>query len=307
MEVSRFQAADGEYPVYIILSDKDRASSERLKNIFFINQAGTRIALETVVKIDEGFGPLTIERKNRQRIIKVTGFLSGQRPLNRVNADAERAIAELGAAPPRVKLSTTGSEKSMNDSFASLGMVLAIAMMLVYMVMAAQFESLLHPFIILLAIPFAAIGMIGMLIITNTTFNLMGFVGAILLVGYVVNTGIVLIDYIRTLRAKGLPLLDAVVKGGRTRLKPVMMSVGTTLLGLVPLAIGLGTGSELQSPMGRAVFGGLISSTIVTLVLVPTAYYLIESAKEKRQARLSAAAGLANLGNSPVPALEGED
>jgi HAE1 family hydrophobic/amphiphilic exporter-1 len=298
-EVSRFRTGDDEYPVYLILGDADRSSRERLSKIFFINPAGTRIPLESVVDIQEGFGPLTIERRNRVRVVKVTGFLDGTAPLNRVVDSVMEAVEALGPPPPGVKLSSAGSEEQMNDSFASLGVVLAISMMLVYMVMAAQFESLLHPFIIMFAIPFAAIGMIGMLLLTNTTFNLMAFVGAILLVGYVVNTGIVLIDYIRTLRAKGMPLEDAVIKGGRTRLKPVLMSVGTTLLAMVPLAIGLGTGSELQAPMGRAVFGGLLSSTVVTLIFIPTMYYVIEKAKEIRAAKAGASAGSAPNGAIP--------
>jgi hydrophobic/amphiphilic exporter-1 (mainly G- bacteria), HAE1 family len=284
MEVSRFQSREGEYPVYAMLDEKDRASADGLRKIFFINRAGTKIALESVVDIKEGFGPLTIERRNRTRMVKVTGYLSGTVALNRVMDAIDEAKGGMGPPPPGIRVSSSGSEKQMNDSFGSLGIVLLISLMLVYMVMAAQFESLLHPFIIMFSIPFAAIGMIGMLILTNTTFNLMGFIGAILLVGYVVNTGIVLIDYMKTLRGKGMPLMDAVVKGGRTRLKPVLMSVGTTLLGMLPLAIGLGTGSELQAPMGRAVFGGLMSSTIVTLFFIPTMYYVIERSKEKRAA-----------------------
>jgi HAE1 family hydrophobic/amphiphilic exporter-1 len=211
--------------------------------------------------------------------VKVTGYLSGTTALNRVMDAIDEAKSGMGPPPPGIRVSSSGSEKQMNDSFGSLGIVLLISMMLVYMVMAAQFESLLHPFIIMFSIPFAAIGMIGMLILTNTTFNLMGFIGAILLVGYVVNTGIVLIDYMKTLRGRGMPLLDAVVKGGRT-----------TLLGMLPLAIGLGTGSELQAPMGRAVFGGLLSSTIVTLFFIPTMYYVLERSKEKRAAAHAAAA-----------------
>jgi HAE1 family hydrophobic/amphiphilic exporter-1 len=291
LEVSRFQANDDDYPIYAMLGDSDRSSRERLNKIFFVNRAGTRIPLETVVDVKEGFGPLTIERRNRVRMIKVTSFLSGEVPLNRVMDGVAAAKASLGAPPPGVSVASSGSEKQMSDSFASLALVLSISMMLVYMVMAAQFESLLHPLIIMFSIPFAAIGMIGMLILTNTTFNLMGFVGAILLVGYVVNTGIVLIDYTNILRRRGMPLREAVVKAGRTRLKPVLMSVGTTLLGMLPLAIGLGTGSELQAPMGRAVFGGLLSSTLVTLFLIPTMYYAIERAKEKRAAAAAAPGG----------------
>jgi HAE1 family hydrophobic/amphiphilic exporter-1 len=285
IEVSTFRVGDRDTPIHLMLRGEDRVSIERLKQLTFVNRAGTRVSLETIVKVQEGFGPLTIERKNRARIVKVTAFLTGEAPLNRVNADIGAAIAAMGPAPPGITLSNAGSEKQMDEAFSSLTLVLLISLMLVYMVMAAQFENLLHPFIIMFSIPFAAIGMIGMLLLTNTTFNLMAFVGAILLVGYVVSNGIVLLDYISTLRERGMPLREAVLKGGRTRLKPIIMSVSTSLIGMVPLAIGLGTGSELQSPMARAVFGGLFSSTAVTLVLIPTIYYVIESAKERRAAR----------------------
>jgi HAE1 family hydrophobic/amphiphilic exporter-1 len=177
----------------------------------------------------------------------------------------------------------SGTSEEMESSFTSLGYALALAAALVYMVMASQFESLIHPFIVMFSVPFAAIGLVGALLATGTTFNLVAFVGAILLVGIVVNNAIVLVDYMNTLRRRGMGLREAVIHGGKTRLKPILMTSLTTILGLLPMAIGWGTGSELRAPMGRAVVGGLTTSTLITLILIPTLYWMVESKLEARR------------------------
>ena len=151
------------------------------------------------------------------------------------------------------------------------------------MVMASQFESLLHPFIVMFSVPFAIIGLVVALLITNTTFSLLAFVGAILLVGIVVNNAIVLIDYINLLRSRGVPLREAIVKGGKTRLKPILMTSLTTIFGLLPMSLGIGQGSELRAPMGRAIVGGLTTSTMVTLVLIPVLYWIVESRLRRKK------------------------
>jgi len=275
-EVSTFSKGGEDYPVWALLRDEDRTDPRSIRSIFFVNRAGTKIPLENVADIREGVGPFAVFREDRGRVISVTAFLDGSRPLSRVMDDLLERAAAIGAPPPGVEFKAEGTSKEMETSFRDLFGVLGLAVFLVYAVMASQFESLIHPFIILFSIPFAAIGMIGALLVTGTTFNLVAFVGAILLVGYVVNNGIVLVDYVNTLRRRGLPLRDSLIKGGRTRLKPILMSVLTTLLGLLPMALGIGTGSELRAPMGRAVFGGLASSTAVTLILIPTMYWIVE-------------------------------
>jgi HAE1 family hydrophobic/amphiphilic exporter-1 len=282
-EVSRFGKGGEDYPVWVLLRDEDRVDWRSVRSIFFVNRAGAKIPVENVADIQEGLGPFAVFREDRGRVISVTAFLDGTRPLSRVMDELLARAKALGTPPPGVEFQAAGTAKEMASSFRDLFGVLALAVFLVYAVMASQFESLIHPFIILFSIPFAAIGMIGALLVTGTTFNLVAFVGAILLVGYVVNNGIVLVDYVNTLRSKGLPLRDSLIKGGRTRLKPILMSIMTTLLGLLPLALGFGTGSELRAPMGRAVFGGLASSTVVTLILIPTMYWLIERRREARR------------------------
>ncbi|MEW5813771.1 MAG: efflux RND transporter permease subunit, partial [Spirochaetota bacterium] len=276
-EVSRFKRNDDTYDIYVLLKDADRNSLSQMRKIFFINPQGTKILLENVVDIQEAKGPVVIERKNKTRLIKVTASLTGERPLNRVMQAIEKEVDAMGSKPMGLRLEFTGSSKQMGESFRDLFLALLIGAGLVYVIMASQFESLLHPFIIMFAIPFASIGLVFALMITNTSFSIVAFIGAILLVGYVVNNAIVLVDYMNILQRHGLPLEHAVVVGGKTRLKPVLMSTMTTMLGLIPMALGIGTGAELRAPMARAVLGGLSTSTLITLILIPTIYWLVES------------------------------
>jgi len=222
-----------------------------------------------------------VQRADKVRLVKVTAALGGDRPLDRVVADVQRGIDALGPVPAGLTVRVTGTRSQMADTFGQLALALLLGVGLVYVVMASQFESLLHPFIILFSIPFAAIGLVAALLITRTPFSMVAFIGAILLVGYVVNNAILLIDYFNVLRRSGLSLDKAIVIGGRTRLKPILMSTVTTILGVLPMALGIGTGSELRAPMARAVFGGLASSTVITLVLIPVIYRLVESRRER--------------------------
>lgn len=280
--VSTYREAGDSYDVYLILEEGDRQDLERLRTLFFINPAGEKIPLENVVQVVEGRGPVVIARQDRTRLITVTAGLSGERPLSRVMQDLQRGVSALGAPPPGTSVRYTGSFRQMQESFRSLLLVLLLAVALVYMVMAAQFESLLHPLIIMFSVPFAVIGMVAALVLTGTPFSLMSFIGGIVLVGIVVNNAIVLVDYTNRLRGWGLSLREAIVRGGKTRLKPILMTSLTTIVGLVPMAIGLGSGSEVRTPLGRAVLGGMITSGLITLILVPTLYWLVERRRAAR-------------------------
>jgi len=282
--VTRYSTSTEDYDVIVMFNEKDRNNLERFGTLFFVNRAGTRIPIENLVDIVEATGPLSIRRENRTRIIKVTASLTGERPLSRVVEDVKLGMDEKISLPYGVSLEYTGSSKEMEESFRSLFFALLLAVLLVYMVMASQFESLLHPFIVMFSVPFAAIGLVAGLLLTGTTFSILAFLGAILLAGIVVNNAIVLIDYINQLRSAGVPLRSAIVKGGKTRLKPILMTSLTTILALLPMAMGIGTGSELRAPMGRSVVGGLTTSTLVTLVFIPVLYWFIESRLERRRA-----------------------
>jgi HAE1 family hydrophobic/amphiphilic exporter-1 len=229
-------------------------------------------------------GPVSIERLDQQRIVTVSGTL-GDRNLGAVMADLDAAVSRI-PKPAGYDIQYGGEYEEQQEAFRELTVAAILALLLVYMVMAAQFESLRDPFIILFSIPFAAVGVIGMLVLTHTTFNMQAFLGVIMLVGIVVNNAIILIDYMNQLRREhSYGLRDAVVAAGVRRLRPVLMTTATTVLGLVPMALGIGEGAELQEPMARVVIGGLVSSTLITLVLIPVIYTIVEQRSEKRASR----------------------
>jgi HAE1 family hydrophobic/amphiphilic exporter-1 len=180
-----------------------------------------------------------------------------------------------------------GDYEEQQKAFRELLLGFVLAIVLVYMVMASLYESLRDPFVVMFSIPFASIGVILMLLLTNTTFNVQSYIGCIMLGGIVVNNAILLVDQINLLRRRdGMPLREAIEEAGRRRLRPILMTATTTMLALVPLALGLGEGGEAQAPMARAVIGGLLSSTLITLVFVPTVYSLFESAREKKETQM---------------------
>ncbi len=284
--VSRFARAGEDYDVVLILNDADRNNLDKITNLVFINPAGSAIPMENVIDIVEEQGPVGIIRQDRSRVVDIRGNTDGSRPLSRVVDDMELLLEAAGPPPVGIDREIGGSASEMNESFSSLLFALALAVSLVYMVMASQFEDFLNPLIVMFSVPFSIFGLVAALLITNTTFNILSFTGAILLTGIVVNNAIVLIDYIDQLRHKGLDLASAIIRGGTTRLKPILMTTATTLLGLIPMAMGYGTGSELRAPMAKAVVGGLTTSTLITLILIPTVYWLIESYRLRRKEKM---------------------
>jgi len=215
-----------------------------------------------------------IDRKNNERITRVNADIETSL------SDAIQAVqANLGQVqvPPDFAVGFGAEVEEQARAFRQLLLVLVLAVLLVYAVMASQYESLRDPFIIMFSIPVASIGVVLSLLVTGTAFNMQAFIGVIMLAGIVVSNAILLVDYINTLRHRdGMPLREAVEVGGRRRLRPILMTAGATMLGLVPMAIGLGEGGELQAPLARVVIGGLLASTMVTLVLVPAVYTLFE-------------------------------
>ena len=294
--VSRYSQTSETYDVVVILEPEDRRSVAGIRDLFFVNRAGARIPIENVVTLEEDTGPVRISRKARMRVVRVQGALTGERALSNVMDDVRGRIDELHSPPVGIDLSYAGSTSEMEDSFGSMIYALLLAIALVYMVMASQFESLLNPLIVMFSVPFAVIGLVAALLVTNTTFNILAFVGAILLAGIVVNNAIVLIDYVGLLRRRGFSLENAIVTGGITRLKPILMTSLTTILGLLPMALGIGVGSEIQAPLGRAVVGGLATSTMITLILIPTIYWVIERRREARR-RVDDGSGIGYVGS----------
>ena len=286
VDVTTYSDAGEDYEVVVILAEEDRSDLAGVSALFVRSPGGVQIPLENLIDRVDGRGPTAINRTARARVIRVLGDLDGTRSLSDVVTDLDQALQRVGPPPSGIERQIEGASAEMGTSFASLTSALLLAVVLVYMVMASQFEDLVNPLIVMGSVPFAVIGLVGALLVTNTTFSILAFAGAILLVGIVVNNAIVLIDYMGVLRSRGVPLREAVVKGGKTRLKPILMTSLTTILGLLPMSLGLGTGAELRYPIGRAVVGGLLTSTMITLIIIPVLYEAVEGTIKPAVARL---------------------
>ena len=232
------------------------------------------IRLSAVAEIEVHEGPSEIRRIDQQRAVLISANVSGI-DLGTMTAMIQRAL-ETMEVPQDVSMVIGGQNKEMETSLNSLTFALGLAIFLVYIVMASQFESFLHPFVIMFSIPLALIGVIVILFLTGIPLSVVVFLGVIMLAGIVVNNAIVLVDYINHLRRSGLSKLEAIVQAGEVRLRPILMTTSTTVLGLLPMALGLGDGAEIRTPMAITVVAGLISSTLLTLVIIPTVYSLMD-------------------------------
>ncbi|OFW39663.1 MAG: hypothetical protein A3J29_17510 [Acidobacteria bacterium RIFCSPLOWO2_12_FULL_67_14b] len=273
-QAALFRDAGNEYPIIVRLREEDREEVSEVGDVLLNTPSGQVLPAKNVMVIDRGTGPVSIERKNQERV-------------QRVNAETETTLSEAVEAV-RARLSEIqvpkdfavgfGNEvEEQARSFNELRLVLILAIILVYTVMASQYESLKDPFIIIFSIPLAAIGVVGMLMITRTPFSMQAYIGVIMLAGIVVSNAILLVDYTNTLRHRDkMPLRAAIEQAGRHRLRPILMTSACTSLGLVPMALGIGEGAELQAPLARVVIGGLMTSTLITLVFVPAMYTLFE-------------------------------
>ena len=236
--------------------------------------------LQEITTITHSQAPKEIFRRNQNRISKVTASLDAGHSLDRVAADIRLAVKDIDL-PNNYSITVTGEEEKRQESMNSLLFALALSVILVYMVLASQFESLLHPFTILLTIPLAVVGAILLFFLTGTTINMMGVIGIVMLVGIAVNNSIILVDRINQLIQAGMPLDDAIVEAGSQRIRPILMTTLTTILALLPMTFGFGEGASLRSPMAIAVIGGLVTSTVMSLVVIPCVYYVFEKMKRR--------------------------
>ncbi len=278
---SYFREDGEEYDIKVMYAPEFRTSIADIENILIYNAQGKSVRVKDVGKVVERFTPPTIERKDRERIITVSTIVQG-RAMSEIVADAQPLLDKLDL-PAGVSINLSGSYEDQQDSFSDLGLLAILIVILVYIVMAAQFESLTYPGIIMTSLPFAFSGIVLILWATGTHLNIMSMIGSIMLIGIVVKNGIVLIDYITLNRERGMSIRSAVVFGGKSRLRPVVMTSLTTILGMVPMAIGGGQGSEMWRPLGIAVIGGLTFSTLLTLLFVPALYCIFAYVGVKRQ------------------------
>ena len=280
---SRFREDGEEYDIKVMYDPEHRTSIRDIENILLYNSAGTAVRVRDVGTVVERSTPPTIERKDRERIITVSTAVQGV-PMSEVVVPAQAAIEAMDL-PQGISIDLAGSYEDQQESFTDLLTLAVLIIILVYIVMAAQFESYTYPGIIMTSLLFAFSGVFLILWLTGHSLNVMSMIGAIMLIGIVVKNGIVLIDYISLNRERGLSIRRAVILGGKSRLRPVVMTTLTTILGMVPMAVGTGQGAELWRPMGTAVIGGLTVSTILTLLFVPVLYCVFASTGIRRQRR----------------------
>ena len=280
---SKYREDGDEYDIKVRYAPEFRTSIESLENILIYNNKGESVRVKDVGRVVERYAAPTIERKNRERIVTVSAVISGA-PLGDVVSAGNKIIDKMDL-PGDVTVQIAGSFEDQQDSFRDLGTLAVLIVILVFIVMAAQFESLTYPFILILSVLFALSGILMALFITNTTLSVMSLLGGIMLIGIVVKNGIVLIDYTILCRERGQSILNAVVTAGKSRLRPVLMTTATTILGMIPMAVSSGQGAEMWSPMAIAVIGGLTVSTILTLIYVPAMYCIFGGVGVRRQRR----------------------
>lgn len=281
--VGSYYREDGEeYSIRVRYAKDYRTSVEDIENIIIYNASGNGIRIKDLGKVIETEVPPTIERKNRQRMITVTGVIEGSHAMSDGITAAQQIIKDTDI-PSELSAVIAGDYEDQQDMFKDLITLMVLIIILVYMVMASQFESFMSPFVIMFSVPFAFVGVILGLWLTNTALGVMAMIGILILIGIVVKNGIVLIDYLILLRERGMGILDAAVAAARSRLRPILMTTLTTVLGMIPMAAGTGEGSEMWKSLGITVAWGLSISTVVTLILIPTIYCVFATRQEKRK------------------------
>jgi HAE1 family hydrophobic/amphiphilic exporter-1 len=281
LTATRLRQFGDEYDVVVRFKRSATSTITQIENIGITNQTGQIIRLGEIAQIKEYWAPPSIERKRKERIVTVS-FTPYKESLTKLQIEVQKAIDET-SLPAGVMVQISGAIKEQMESFMDIALLLVISLILVYLIMASQFESLKMPFIIMFSIPFAFSGVAIALFLTNTALSVISGIGAVMLIGIVVKNAIVLVDFINLMRERGNELYEAIAISGRSRLRPVIMTSATTILGMLPLAMSTGAGSELWSPMGVAIIGGLVFSTMVTLVLVPVVYAIFAKHGERNK------------------------
>ena len=283
--VMTFFREDGdEYNIRVRYAPEFRQSIEDIENIILYGSQGQSIRVKDVAQVVEGMTPPKIERKDRERVVTVTGIVAKGYALSEAVEVAQQHV-EKAEIPTEFMVKIAGDYENQQDSFSGLFTLLILIIILVYVVMASQFESLLDPFVIMFSVPFAIVGVLIGLAVNNMALDVMAMIGILILVGIVVKNGIVLIDYAILCRERGMDVNTAVVTASKQRLRPILMTTLTTVLGMIPMALGSGEGAEMWNGLGITVSWGLTVSTLITLVLIPTLYAIFISRREKRQAK----------------------
>jgi HAE1 family hydrophobic/amphiphilic exporter-1 len=262
------------WDINVILSPDDRSRLDQLPDIPIVTPTGSTIKLGQIASVNSMVGPTQITRYNHQRTVYVTAYVS-DRPTGDVSADIQARLDRL-AIPSGYKVDQGGISQAQSDSFTQIGRALLLSVVLMYMLETALFENLVYPFIVLLSLPLAIVGSFGLLTLTGNTLNMLSMTGLILLFGLVGKPAILLVDYTNTLRANGLSRNEALLKSGPTRLRPILMTSAAVVMAMIPIALKIGEGGEMYAPLAVTVIGGMITSTVLTLVLIPSVYTLFD-------------------------------
>jgi hydrophobic/amphiphilic exporter-1 (mainly G- bacteria), HAE1 family len=272
-KAGEYRTGGDSYRILVQLKDAERLSVDEILDLTLNTPSGDPVALRNVVTTESGRGPIVIDRKDQQRTVMLEANVAG-RDSGSVARDIQ-AILDQIPRPAGYDLTVTGTFEEQKKSFKELVAALALALILVYMVLACQYESLINPLVVMFSVPVAALGVLVTLFLTHTTLNIQSYIGCIMLGGIAVNNAILLVDQAGRLGRRGMALREAVIEAGRRRLRPILMTTLTTILGLLPLALGIGEGADAQAPLARAVIGGLAGSTLITLGLIPAVYTLL--------------------------------
>ncbi len=274
---TRYSFRDRKIDVMVRVSEDDRTSADKIAALIINPQSPRPIALSAIADVSLGVGPSEINRVSQERVAIISANLN-YGALDEAAEEAQSIVDRI-PTPQGVEIRVAGQNEEMQQSFTSMQYALALAVFLVYLVMASIFESLLHPFVILFSIPLAMVGAVLALFVTGSTVSVVVFIGLLMLAGIGVNNAIVLIDLINQLRAKGMARMAAIQEAGKSRLRPIIMTTLTTTFGMLPLALGFGEGAEIRAPMAITVIGGLIVSTLLTLIVIPVVYSLLDRKK----------------------------
>jgi HAE1 family hydrophobic/amphiphilic exporter-1 len=285
---TRYKSGGHDYDVVLILAEADRSTRPSLDHIFINSQMSGRIPLSSFASYEEGTGPLTITRENQGRVIHVTAGAVPGTKLNVLEDKVRTLVTAEIPAEDDVIIEFAGDYADMIKMMSRFMLIMVVAIFLVFGVMASLFESFRDPFIVIFTIPLSVIGVVAIYLITGDMFNILTAVGLLVLLGVIVNNGIVLVDYTNLLRKRGYSLYDACVEAAGNRLRPILMTTLTTILGLLPMAFFPGEGSTMTAPIGKTVLGGLAFGTLMTLFLMPVIYSIMNKHSDERDARAEA-------------------
>ncbi len=285
--VSSFYREDGdEYDIRVRYDKKFRESIEDIENITIYNQMGQGVKIRDIGTVKEASTPPTITRKNRDRYVTISGIVGTGYALSDMVLQVQNELDKVNM-PAGFSWLVGGSYEDMQETFTDMALLMVLMVILVFVIMASQFESLTYPFVIMFSLPFAVLGVAIGLAVTGTPLNIMSVLGVLMLIGIVVNNGIVLVDYTILCRERGMNIIDAVVTAGKSRLRPILMTTTTTVLGMIPMAVGNGVGAEMWNSLGMSVAWGLAFSTLITLILIPTLFAAFAVRGEKRREKMT--------------------